>query len=225
MSATPFGSDRMIPDGPLHPTDAMLALGMGFGVAHLARTVPGVRAQLVLLATVTVLAVRQGDVVVTAWTQRPAPWLVTFGLATSLLLARAHVRRRRPPTVRVAAAVLAALAVVWAMVPDTEAALIAAGVLVGSLATVSGRGRTRRAGLLVALPYGAAVVGSIGRPATLGPALLVATLAGLTCYVVASACGAASTRAASTGRAGTPATVAPGSTSSRTTAPAPTLAS
>lgn len=208
----------MIPDGPLHPADALFALSTGLFVGYAARPLSRRWATFVIMTALGVTAQRHGDVVARAWFERPMPLLVAVGVVATIAAGRAFVDRSRPPTMRVVIPVLAALAMVWAMVPDTEAPLIAAAVMLGAVPGLPPRDRSRYAGLLVALPLAAAVVGTIGRPDALGPALLAASTVGCGCY------GVMTVIARSTLWAGTPTTVVYGSTSVRTTAPAPTIA-
>ncbi len=208
----------MIPDGPLHPADALLALSTGLFVGYAARPLPRRWTAFVIAAVLGVIAQRHGDVVARAWFERPMPLLIASVAVVSVASARALVDRARPPTMRVVLPVFASLAVVWAMVPDTEAPLIAAAVMLGAVPGLPARDRSPCAGLLVALPFATAVVGTSGRPEALGPALVAGAAAGCAFY------GVMTVIARSTLWAGTPATVVYASTSVRTTAPAPTMA-
>jgi len=187
-------------------------------VGYAARPVSRRWTTFVIVAVLGVIAQRHGDVVARAWFERPMPLLVAAGAVVTIATARALVERSRPPTMRVVIPVFAALAVVWAMVPDTEAPLIAAAVMLGAVPGLPARDRSPCAGLLVTLPVAAAVVGTFGRPDALGPALFAAGAVGCGCY------GVMTVIARSTLWAGTPTTVVYGSTSVRTTAPAPTMA-
>ena len=115
--------------------------------------------------------------------------------------------------------VVTACAAVWVVVPDTEAPLIAAAVVGAALVRPPAAERSRWAGLLLAMPVSAAVVGTAGRPSRLGLAVvLVVATAGASLVVTAGI------RRVKAQRAGTPTTVVSASTSSTTTAPAPTTA-
>ena len=120
---------------------------------------------------------------------------------------------------------LAACAGVWTVVPDTEAPLLAGGVVAGAAAVTMIPGwlddvRCRVHGLLLLLPVAAAATGSVGRPARFVPGTFVAVLTavlGLAAWRVLTALWRRQ-------RAGTPITVVSAATSSTTTAPAPTTA-
>ncbi|GJM38972.1 MAG: hypothetical protein DHS20C19_23390 [Acidimicrobiales bacterium] len=208
----------LIPDGPLHPEDALLALVVGLvvGAAFRHRSLPWITG--VVGAAWLFLRWRYGALLTDAVAARDRPLgIVALILAPVGLLAWSRLRPRS-----VAVLTIGALAGVWAVVPDTEAPLIAGALLVGATAAASlGRAELpahRFAGGLVLLPLGAALVGSAGRPERFGPAVMVSLLgAALVASVVRFG-------RVLRQRAGTPTTVAPGATSSTTTAPAPTIA-
>ncbi|MDW3217885.1 MAG: hypothetical protein R8F63_04665 [Acidimicrobiales bacterium] len=209
---------RLIPDGPLHPEDAVLALvaGVAVGIAFRRRSFAWIVG--VLAAAWWLLRWRYGTVLADAVAARGQPLgVIALIVAPAALLAS---RPLRPRTVAVLT--VGALAGIWAMVPDTEAPLIAGAAVAGATVVAMRRGGElpahRAAGALVLLPLCAALVGSVGRPERLGPALVVGLLgAGL----AASSMGLWRVLRQ---RAGTPTTVAPAATSSTTTAPAPTTA-
>lgn len=208
--------DALIPDGPLHPVDALWGVGVGLFVAVAARRLTGRWISMVTVAVVAVVGVRLGNQIVPGYLDRPSPvWPV---LASAAAGAMAAARPRRLSVVLVGA--IAACGGVWAVVPDTEVPLIAGSVLLGAAVGVPRGVRTRWAGLLVLIPVAAAVAGSAGRPSRLGIALAMAVAGSM----VAGAGAALITAWRSRQRAGTPMTVAPAATSVATTAPAATTA-
>ena len=206
----------LIPDGPLHPGDAIWAIGAGLLVAGAARR----------HATRWVISVISSVIVVTTWRYGSILWdgldhpdsgFVLLAAAFALLVGCA-----RPMPVRlVAVGLVAASTAVWAVVPDTELPLIVGSAVAAALVGAPSRTRSRWAGSLVVLPLWAAVVGSLGRPSRLPLALGAAGTAMVAVVSVALVVRAATKR---NQRAGTPITVEPAGTSSTTTAPAPTTA-
>lgn len=201
----------MVPDGPLHPDDAVLALVTGLVVAAVGRRRAGAWVALLFGGVAMVMILRQGAALIDGFVARPAPLapaLVVCGVALIGVVAGPS-----GPGSLIAGTV-AACGVVWALVPDTEMALIAGGVLAGASVRPP-RVASRAVGLLPVLSLAAAVVGTAGRPDRLVPAALSAVFAASAVVaVVRVACQ----------RAGAPTTVAPAATSSVTTAPAPTTA-
>ena len=169
----PGFATTLIPDGPLHPGDAVLALVTGFTGAVIARRRPGAWVALAFVGPAMVAVLRHGAVVVDGYTQRPSP-LVPVLLTAGVGLAGLRVTGRPGAVVP---ATIAACAAVWSVVPDTEMALAGCGVLVGLSAAVPRR-PSRLLGLLPALAAVAAVVGTVGRPA----GLLPATVAGFAAF-------------------------------------------
>lgn len=209
--------DLLVPDGPLHPTDALVAVAVGVALGLVTRSGPRRWVGAVVVAVAVVASWRHGSVLLDGYRNR-SETVFAVG-ATVVPVALAALRRS---SIRQTAWLCAgALAGVWTIVPDTEVPLIAGAALVGALAARPGDVRSRLAALLVLLPTVAAVAGSVGRPDRLEPALLVAALgAGLVGGLIAGGRQIQARRQ----RAGTPTTVAAGGTSSTTTAPAPTIA-
>ena len=216
----------VVPDGPLHPGIAGAGVVAGVALAAVAGQ-HAVRWLFAVLAGSAVLYMGfQGDGLWSAVFDRPDRLSVAAAIVGVPMLGAALRPRRTTAT----AAALCACGGVWAVVPDTEAPLLAAAVLCGAAAATALPGwlpDSRRSvhSLLLLLPVWAAAVGSIGRPARFGPGLIGALVAGALgvagwCSFEAGLRGAVSRRQ----RAGTPTTVAPGATSSTTTAPAPTTA-
>lgn len=211
----------VVPDGPLHPGIAWAGVVAGVAVAAVAGQ-HTVRWLIAVLSGSAVLYMgSQGDGLWPAVFDRPDRLSVATAIVVVPMLGAAVRPRRTTAT----AAALCACGGVWAVVPDTEAPLLAAAVLFGAAAVAALPGwlpDARRAvhSLLLLLPLWAAAAGSIGRPARFGP--------GLVCALATGASGVAAWCWFETvlrrQRAGTPTTVAPGATSSTTTAPAPTTA-
>ena len=63
----------MVPDGPLHPDDAVLALITGLVVATVARRRTGVWVALVFGGVAMVMILRQGAALIDGFVARPAP--------------------------------------------------------------------------------------------------------------------------------------------------------
>lgn len=210
----------LVPDGPLHPDLALLGLVAGLAAA----VVVGRHARAWTLAVVaTALGLAHGAQggLLADCLDRGDRASVT-GVTVAVVAVAVAARPRWSSAI---VATGAASAAVWAVVPDTEVALLGAAVLVGATVVRLLPGwlpddRRRGNGALVLLPAIAAAVGTIGRPSRYPLAVVLGVLA------------AAGAVAASTlwsgyrrSRAGTPSTVHPGGTSSTTTAPAPTTAS
>lgn len=216
----------IVPDGPLHPALATAGVVAGVAVAVVAgqHTVRWLFA--VLSGSALLYTGSQGDGLWSAVFDRPDRLWVAAAIAVVPVLGAAVRPRRSTAT----AAALCACGGVWAVVPDTEAPLLAAAVLGGAAAMAALPGwlpdaRRSLHSLLLLLPLWAAAAGSIGRPARFGPGLLAAMVTGALgvagwCSFEAVLRGVVVRRQ----RAGTPTTVAPGATSSTTTAPAPTTA-
>jgi len=211
--------DVLVPDGPLHPVDALWGLSTGLVVALVA----GRRAQrwlvLVAVALGAVIVARRGGEVLDGYLDRPDSAAVLG--TTAAVVALSALRPLRVSTT--ACVALAGCAGVWAVVPDTEIPLIAGAVLAGAATRLPRDAVIRPAGWLLLAPLIAAVAGSVGRPSRLVPALALAVAAGGVALLAASLLRAVASRRRQ--RAGTPTTVAPGATSVVTTAPAPTTAS
>ncbi len=218
MSGAVVAQLSLIPDGPLHPDDAVAALIVGVIVGGLFGRRP-VAGPLLAAAAATTLAIRHPGFVPEGFLDRPTPVVAIAGMLVATTLAAAALRVRVPAPVHATmASATIACAGVWATAPDTEPALIGGAVLVAS-APFLGRAAASWAPMVVVVPFAAAVLGTVGRPGRLPLVLSVAVAA----IVIA--------RLADLGlrrwwgqRAGTPTTVAPGATSSVTTAPAPTTA-
>ena len=210
----------LIPEGPLHPEHAAIALiagvVVGAGVGRRSW------APLAIVGTAAaVFAWRQPGQLVDGIVDRPVPLWAVAGVVGAALVLAALVsvgpHRSGPGTLAV---FVGACGAVWATAPDTEAALIGGVVLAAAMPFV----RPDAARLLpiaaVVAPM-AALVGTVGRPDRL-TLVVVALIAAATLWrAVVVGVGWLSARY----RAGTPTTVAPGGTSSTTTAPAPTTAS
>ncbi len=224
-SALLAASAGFIPDGPLHPEDAIRALGVGLavGVALAAldwrRGLPAV----VLAAGVSLQEYRYPELLIDGFRDRPLPSNVLIGIAgaVGVLAVLLWLVRIALADLMVAAAV--AVAVVWAIVPDTESAVLLGGVLIAAMAFTPPTGRAHYGDAIVLLvPAIAAVLGSVGRPERLEPASKAAIAAGLGVLLALGVGRRLVTMQRQ--RAGRPTTVQPGSTSSTTTAPAPTTA-
>ena len=218
MSEAVVAQLSLIPDGPLHPDDAVAALIVGVIVGALFGRRP-VAAAAARNGPATTLMMRHPGFVPEGLLDRPTPVAAIAGMLVAATLAAAVLRARTAaPVHTTVAAATVACAGVWATAPDTEPALIGGAVLAASTPFL-GRAAVLWAPVVVVLPFAAAVLGTMGRPGRLPLVLGVAVAA----IVIA--------RLAELGlrhwwgqRAGTPTTAAPGATSSVTTAPAPTTA-
>ena len=214
-----------IPEGPLHPEDAIralgvgLAVGIGLAVLDWRRGLPAV----VLAAGVGLHEYRYPERLIDGFRDRPAPGNVLIGMAVALAALAIVLWLVRIALTDLMVAAGAACGAVWAIVPDTESAVILGGVLVAALAFTPPSGRARYGDAIVLLvPATAAVIGSVGRPERLEAASKAAIAVGLVVLVVTALI--RHLVAAHHQRAGIPTTVRPGSTSAVTTAPAPTTA-
>lgn len=208
----------LIPAGPLHPVDAAWGLAVGLLVAGLARRDVGRWFALVPAGMVGVVTVLRGNELLDGYLDRP-----DTATALGVTLSVSVVACVRPSPVAAAVpAALAALVGVWVIVPDTEVPLIAAAFLVGAALRMPREIRTRLSGTLVLFPLAAATAGSVARSERLGPAVLLGGFAWLGAQLIGV--GVEWRRSKRRQRAGTPTTVAPGATSTTTTAPAPTTA-
>lgn len=222
MDWTLLALPGIIPEGPLHPGLAIALIPAGASAALMAGRSTRAWTILVAVATLGLIAGVQGDWLTGGYLARSDRGLVGVALLGVLIVGTAARMRRSTATV----VSICACAGVWAVVPDTEAPLIAGGIIAGAGALTLLPGwladvRHHIHGLLPVLAVVAAAVGSIGRPPRFEPASVVGLLAALAGLAVWTVGGAVSHRQ----RAGTPTTVAPGATSSTTTAPAPTMAS
>lgn len=212
----------IVPDGPLHPGLGLGGFVIGISVAATAGRSTRAWSTLVVLCSWVVIAAIQGDWSGRAFFDRPDRALVIS--ITAIVVVAAVAARLRRSTAAVLS--LAACVGMWAIVPDTEAPLLGGGVVAGATAVAMLPGwlrdvRCRVHGLLLLLPMMGAATGTIGRPARFVPGVFVGGLAALSGLAVWSLAAALWRRQ----RAGAPMTVAPGRTSSTTTAPAPTTAS
>ena len=209
-----LGAILQVPEGPLHPEDAVYALLFGLIVGLALRAGGRFAPALVPLAVVLAFDARHRD---TAWDAVDGRrWSVLVCLAVVALAALPGSLSREVVAVRATLFTTAMpIAAVWAIVPDTEAAVIGGGVVAGAVVTAGGTWNARTVVPVWFVPAFAALVGSVGRPARLWPALIA---------VVVVAVAAEFGRRWRDQRAGTPTTVAPGATSDVTTAPAPTTA-
>ena len=211
----------LIPDGPLHPDDAIAALFVGVAVGLVARfTTAG--PLLVVAAAGLTLEWRHDGMLAAGVLERPSPVWAVLGVVVVAAAIAAMAAPLRDRSVRVAGLVsLAPVGVVWGLVADTEPAVIGGAVLAGAVLAGLGRPSVLVAAPAVVAPM-VALVGSYGRPSQLTLALAAALG-----WAVAARIGAEilfAVRRRLDQRAGTPMTVAPGSTSSTTTAPAATTA-
>lgn len=209
----------LVPDGPLHPELALL--GVVAGVA--AAVVVGRRERVWTLAVVAISlgAAQSVQGALLAGFLDRGDRVSVVGVTVAVTGVAVAARPRWSSAV---VATFAAVATVWAVVPDTEVALLAASVLAGATLVRLLPGwlpddRRRVNGVLVLLPAVSAAVGTIGRPSRY-PFALVLVLLAAAGAVAAWSAGSAYRR----GRAGTPSTVVSGATSSTTTAPAATTA-
>ena len=213
----------LVPEGPLHPTLLVTGLVAGLAGSAVAGR-DGTRWLLITVAGAVLLAqFGQDDVLRAAFGARDDRAVV---VATTIAVAVAGlVLRPRWSTAVVAA--IGATAGVWAVVPDTEVPLICGAVLAGASLVRCLPGwlpdeRRRGNGVVFVLPALSAAAGTIGRTGRHVPALALGVLGAV---LALSTFRLARAVWRSRQRAGTPTTVAPGATSSITTAPAPTTAS
>lgn len=223
MYATVTTLAGLVPEGPLHPT--LFVTGVVAGLAGSA--VAGRDGTRWLLTTVAgaVLLVQltQDDVLRAALGVRDDRAVVVA--ATVAAVVAGTILRPRWSTAVIAA--VGATAGVWTVVPDTEVPLICGAVLGGASLVRCLPGwlpdeRRRRNALLFLLPALSAAAGTIGRTGRHVPALALGVLGAM---LALSTWRLVRVVGRSVQRAGTPTTVAPGATSSITTAPAPTTAS
>jgi len=208
----------IIPEGPLHPHDLIAGLVAGVLAGLLARRFSRWGPWIIVAAVAVTIETRYPGVATRGFAERPSRVFASLALPVSgvvgLLLIR-FVNSAR----EVMFVALVANAVVWGLVADTEPAVIVGGVVGAALLCVGSTKASPATAVLVTLPAAAAIIGSVGRPSQLAPALVAAAAAGI--VVVALVMGFEQRSQ----RAGTPVTVASGATSSTTTAPAPTTAS
>lgn len=204
----------LVPDGPLHPVDAVWALAVGLALGSVARRRAATAPLVVGGGVVALVAARPTVGLLEVVGRHPEPVWVGVALAGVTVAAA-----RRPVDARIGI-LLAAVACgpIWALVPDTEAPLLVGLALASAGPSVRAGGSTRLVAVPAVLPVLAAAVGTLGRPDRFLPATGAA--AGVIALVVASGLVWARWRQ----RAGTPRTVHPAGTSSTTTAPAPTTA-
>ncbi|MEM7141897.1 MAG: hypothetical protein AAF548_12785 [Actinomycetota bacterium] len=212
--------EQFVPDGPLHPGAAIAGVLAGAVVVLVCRRRPALCGPAAVVGAAIAAGWGYGDLVIDGYADRPDTRNVALASVAVVVLGvlRPHRLTDAAPTA------LGALVGVWAVVPDTELAVLGLGVVaivwLGSLISPEASTLRRSTGCLVLIPLVAAVAGSVGRPARFEPALAVAAL-GMALAVT----GLAFLRRLREGqRAGMPTTVDPGSTSSTTTAPAPTTA-
>jgi len=211
----------VIPVGPLHPTDAIYALGFGVAVGALAFRSMTRWTVLVILAALAVMSGRHSGDISTGFVDRPQPWLVAAFAAAMAAGSWWATSRRRASAHSNALGVLVACVAVWAVVPDTESPLIAGSVILGAMILMPRGEAAGGYGVIWVLPIGAGVIGSVGMPNRLFAAALVTVLVAAAVAVAQLVLGR---RRESTTRAGDPTTVVRGATSSTTTAPAPITA-
>jgi len=211
----------VIPVGPLHPTDAIYALGFGVAVGAMAFRSMKRWSVLVVLAALAVMSGRHPGDISNGFVDRPLPWLVAAFAAAFAAGSWWVTSRRRAPVHSTALGVLAACVAVWAVVPDTESPLIAGSVILGAMVFMPRGGAADGPGVAWVLPIGAGVIGSVGMPNRLFVAALATVLVVAAVSVAQFVLGR---RRESTTRAGDPTTVVNGATSSTTTAPAPITA-
>ncbi len=209
----------MIPDGPLHPDDAIVALLTGLLLAVVAGRTRMAGPSLVAGAAV-VLAVRQPSLVPEGLSERPAPAVAIGAAVVVACILAALLTSSGPASARTSLLVATAGCVgAWATAPDTEPALIAGVTLLAAVPFV-GRDARVTAPVVTIAPALAAVIGTVGRPERLPLVLAAAVTAAIAVWI-----GDVGRRwLVRRQRAGTPTTVAPGATSAVTTAPAPTTA-
>ena len=218
MFSTTLARLSLIPEGPLHPEDAIASVIVG----AIAGSVVGRRAgagPVTVVAAAGTLITRHHGFVPEGFIDRPTPALVIVATSVVALVAvvAVHVPKLASARTTIAAAT-AGCAGVWATAPDTEPALIGGATLAGSWIFL-GRNSARWAPVVMVVPFAAAILGTMGRPERLPLAVAVAlSLVGLCrgAAMVLERCWFQ--------RAGTPTTVVPGATSAVTTAPAPTTA-
>jgi len=221
VSSTLATAVRLVPEGPLHPLDALTFALLGVTLAFVVGRHTGRWVALVVAGAFVFISVSQGDVVASGFIDHGERLLV-LGTTAGVIAVAAGLRMRWTTAALVS---LSACAGVWAVVPDTEVPLMAGSLLVGATAvhavfgSMPGARHWFTAALLL-LPLAGAAAGSAGRPARFAPAVIVGLLV---VFLGIAAVGLLRT-AWSLQRAGTPTTVSPGATSSMTTAPAPTTA-
>lgn len=213
-----FGT--LIPSGPLHPEAALAALVVGLVVGLVTRFTAGAA-----LATVAaagfVLELKYDGVLWDGVSARPSPMWAALGAAIATVLIAWLAAPRVERSMRSAGLVmLAPVAVVWALVADTEAPLIGGVVLFAVIAVGPERPGAVATAPAVIAPV-AALIGSVGRPSQLALALAAAVAWACCARLGFDLLDAVRRRRQ---RAGTPTTVDPGGTSSTTTAPAATIA-
>ncbi len=207
----------LIPDGPLHPSDAAWGVVVGLALGLSLRSAPRFWASAVVAAGFTLFQIRHPGRL-TGALDRPSPGWIGLILLVSGAAVWLGLRRVDLSTRELAVMAVGCLATVWATAPDTESALIFGAVVAGSAVLIRSEIVGPPAAVLVALPVMAAAAGTVGRPGRL-PLVLGLAAAGVCCGALAVL---ASRQVF--GRAGVPTTVVPEATSSTTTAPAPTTA-
>lgn len=206
----------IVPDGPLHPDDALYALLAGMLVGMAMRATGRWGAVLVPIGAVLAFEQRYPGV---AWESLDGRWGPLAACVATGALAALPLSGPGAGSVSARLALLSIalpVALVWAIVPDTEAAVIGGCVVAGAFVLGSAQWERRTVVMLSFVPVFAAAVGSVGRPERLWPAL--------GCVLVAGALNGAIGWVVRRQRAGTPTTVVPAATSEVTTAPAPTTA-
>jgi hypothetical protein len=226
MGSTLFAATAgFIPDGPLHAEDAIRALGVGLAVGVALAVLDWRRGLpvVVLAAGVSLQEYRYPELLIDGFRDRPLPSNVLLGIAAAVGALAVLLWLVRIALADLMIATAAAVAVVWGIVPDTESAVLLGGVLIAAMAFTPPTGRARYGDAIVLLiPAIAAVLGSVGRPEQLETASKAAIATGLGVLLLAGV--GRRLKAMQRQRAGRPTTVDPGSTSSTTTAPAPTTA-
>ena len=207
----------VIPEGPLHPDDAVFALVAGTLVGMAMRATGRWGAALVPAATVLAFETRYPDLAWSSIDGRWGPLLAGVAVGAVAALPLGGSPSDVVPARLALLAVVPPMALVWGIVPDTEAAVIGGCLVAGALLLGSARWDHRTLVALYFIPVFAALVGSVGRPERYWPAL-----GAIVAATVASAlAGWWWTRRQ---RAGMPTTVESAGTSVVTTAPAPTTA-
>ncbi len=189
----------MIPDGPLHPVDALVGAAAGLVTASVltgwvrcrsgarwARSDDTVTAVVSALVVAGALLIRPGPGVVVSALARPDPALALA--ASAVVVAVVTAAGRDPgPVAATSLTGAGAAAAVWALVPDTEAPLVVVGLLgvggvlalgpavAGGGPSVAGRTRAVVTGAVAV----AALTGTVGRPDRLAPALVALTAVSL----------------------------------------------
>jgi len=204
----------VIPEGPLHPDDAVLGLVVGVTVGVLVRAVGRHGAVLVFVGAIGVFESVYPGTAIGSIEGRWIPLVASLVVAVVSAAAAASGQPTRSSRA-VLVSLVPAIALTWGLVPDTEAAVIGGAVVVGALLAGSAVWDRRSLIAVASIPAFAALVGSVGRPGRLWPALAA---------IVGAACLSVVADRLRSQRAGTPTTVVPGATSEVTTAPAPTTA-